>query len=172
VDLGLQPGAEPDQLQPVADDLAKLADLRWGNPRLGQPPEAKKINQIVGVPLVVLDPPVPPAVPQRMRQMDPSAHLLEDIRRPIPAESRLDHHLGLRARSRHRFGQGHGAVLDADLAQNLASRVLPHDHRPPPVQVDSDVLSFHRGLLLASRGCCFRRPECVHARSLTTRGGP
>ena len=98
--------------------------------------------------------------------------ILEDVRRPIPAESRFDHHLRFRPGRRHRLGQGHGAVVDPHLAQHLAGDVLPDDHRPAPVQVDTDVLSFHRGLLLASRGFRFRRPECVHARSFSTRGGP
>jgi hypothetical protein len=39
---------------------------------------------------------------------------------------------------------------EAAAAVTRAHRVLPDDHRPAPVQVDSHVLSFHRGLLLAS----------------------
>jgi hypothetical protein len=85
-----------------------------------------------------------------MGQVDPDPHLLEDIGRPVPAERRLDHHLRFRTGLRHRLGERHGAVVDPDLAQHLTGRVLPHDHRPAPVQVDPDVLSFHRGLLLAS----------------------
>jgi hypothetical protein len=172
MDLGLEATPETDQLQAVADDLAEFAQLRWGDPRLGQATKPEEVDEVIGVPLVVLHPPVPPAVAQRVRQMHPGTHLLEDIRRPVPAERRLQHDLRLRTGRRHRLRQGHRAVLDPNLGQDLTSRVLPHNHRPAPVKINPDVLSFHRGLLLASRGCCFRRPECPHDQRRSLKRSP
>lgn len=150
VDLSLETRAELDQLEAVTNHLPEFPDFGRGDPRLGQTAEAEKVDQVVGIALVVLDAPVPPVVPQGMGQVDPSPHLLEDIRRPIPPERRLQYHLWLWAGGGHRFRQRHWTVVDPDLGENLTSRVLPHDHRPAPVQVDPDILSFHRGLLLPS----------------------
>ena len=47
--LGLQPGAQPGELRPVADRLAQLAHLRWGDPRLRQPPHPQQIGQQRGI---------------------------------------------------------------------------------------------------------------------------
>ena len=150
VDLGLEAGAEPDQLEPVTHDLAQFPDLRRGDPCLRQPAQAQQVDQVVGVPLVVLHTTVPPGVPEGVGEVDSGAELLEDVSRPVPPEGRLQDHLRFGAGGRHCFRQGHRAVVDPDLGQDLALRVLPHNHRPAPVQVDPDVLSFHRGLLLSS----------------------
>ena len=95
-DLGLQPGTKPDQLEPIADYLPGLPDLRRRYPRLRQPAEPEQVDEVVGIPLVVLHPAMPPIVPQRVSQMDPGAHLLEHIRRPVPSERRFQHDLRLR----------------------------------------------------------------------------
>ena len=55
---GLEPGADDDQLRAVADQLAQLPHLRWGDPRLGQPAHPQQIRQIGGVAHVVLHPPI------------------------------------------------------------------------------------------------------------------
>jgi hypothetical protein len=58
VDLVLAAGAQLHRLAAVPRDLSQLADLRRGDPRLGQPTHPQQVGQVAGVELVVLDPAV------------------------------------------------------------------------------------------------------------------
>jgi hypothetical protein len=105
-----------------------------------------------GVTLVVLHPPLPPVEPLGVGQMHPGAVRLQQIHHPIPAVSGLDHHLGVRARLRHRRRDRQRVVCHPRRRQPLAAGAHAHDHRATTVKVDPDVLSTHRGLLLYVRG--------------------
>jgi hypothetical protein len=56
VDLVLAAGLETDELVPVPGQLAQLADLGRGDPRLRQPAHPQQVSKISGIALVVLDP--------------------------------------------------------------------------------------------------------------------
>jgi hypothetical protein len=150
VDLVLAAGAQLHQLAAVPGDLAELADLRRGDPRLRQPAHPQQVGQVTGVQLVVLDPAVtefPDA--QRVRQVHLGAGRRQRVRRPVPAVAGLQHHLRVQARPldlgrkpRRAAGDPHGAQLVAILGH-------PDQHRPAPVQVHAHdlraVVRFHQG---------------------------
>ena len=144
-------GAEPDQLVPVPGQLAQLADLRRGDPRLRQPAHPQQVGQVRGVALIVLDPAVGERLdPQRMRQVHLRPGLLEHVRGPVPAVRRLDHHPRVLPRPGDHRPQRRGAVGDPDGLQLPAVLGHPHQHAAPPVQVHPDdlpaVICFrHRG---------------------------
>jgi len=79
------------------------------------------------------------------------AHLGEQIRRPVPAERRLQHHLGLRSGRGDRPDHLLRLVDDPRLRQQLAISVLADDHRPAPVQINTDIFSGHGNLLSSLR---------------------
>lgn len=167
MDLRLEAGPQGHQLGPVPHELPELTDLRWRDPGLGQPPQAQQISQVGGVPLVVLDPPVAPVVPQRVGQINPPATLGQHISGPVPAVARLQDHVRVRSRLGHLQTQGHRIVLDPDHVKLLALRGHPHDHTPAPVQVNTDVLSLLlHGVPPPSRTVRCRNPECGCTRSV------
>ncbi len=57
MDLGLEAGAQVDELGPIADQLTQLTQRRWGHPALGQAPEAQQVDEVGRVALVVLHAP-------------------------------------------------------------------------------------------------------------------
>ena len=148
VDLGLEPGTQPHQLVAVADQLAQLADLRRGDPRLGQTTQAQQVDQIVGVTLVVLHPPVAPVVAQRVRQMHVRAHLVRASRPPSttrtwpPATTS-----GSGPAAATASANATGSLSMCTFDNNSPVGVLAHDHRPAAVQIDTDIFSFHGNLL-------------------------
>ena len=83
VDLGLQSRTEVDELGPGPDELTHLAQLRWGDPRLGQAPHAQQVDEVGRVAFVVLQTPVAPVVPQRMGQVHGRAALFEHVGCPV-----------------------------------------------------------------------------------------
>jgi hypothetical protein len=167
-------GAEPDQLVPVAGQLAQLPDLRRREPRLRQPAHPQQAGQVRGVPLIVLDPAVGERLdPQRMGQVHLRARFLEHVRGPVPAVGGPGHHprvlsgLGDLAPQRGRAaGDPHGLQLAAVLGH-------PDDHAAPPVQVDPDDLPavircIHRRASFAwwrRMLCTFQHPPGAEARS-------
>jgi len=73
-------GAEADQADPVPDQGAELADLRRGDPRLGQQVRAEQLRQDGGVDLVVLQPRRGDRLaPQRVHQVRLEAVVLQQI---------------------------------------------------------------------------------------------
>ena len=159
---------------PKADELSKLADLRWGDPAFRQVVPAQAVGELGGVALVVFHPPRVPVQSERVDEMHSCAVGLEEIGRPVPAIGALEGHLGIGAGPRDREGELERIVLDPDGLEHAAVLGHAHDHRPPPVQVDSHILSllFHRSLLLSFPGW-FGHPECaLHARFPATGGTP
>ena len=76
VDLRFQPGAEPAQLGPIADQFAQLSQRWRRHPGLRQPPKSEKVSEQGGVTDVVLHAAVLVAGDaQRVRQMQPGAAL-------------------------------------------------------------------------------------------------
>ena len=82
--LRFQPRAQLHELRSIAHQLPQLPDRRRRDPRLGDPPEAKQVDEIVGVAFVVLHASLPPVQRRRCRQMQLAAELVEQIRRPVP----------------------------------------------------------------------------------------
>jgi hypothetical protein len=153
VDLALQVGAQPYQLGPVAHPATQLTGGRRSNPRLGQPTHPQQIGQVRGVALVVLDPPVGEHLhPQRVRQMHPGTQLGQTVRGPVPAVSSLEHHLRRLTGTGHHLTQVLRIIRDPRRLQPLPGLGHPHQHRPPPMQINADELPSlvdfaHRGLL-------------------------
>jgi hypothetical protein len=64
--------------------LAQLADLGRGDPRLGESAHPQQVGQIRGIAQVVLHPPLGKALdPQRVRQVHPGTGLGEHVRSPV-----------------------------------------------------------------------------------------
>ena len=82
VDLGLEAGAQVDELAPIADELAQFAQRWWGDPGLGQTSHAEQVDQVRGIALVVFHPPMAPVVAERMGQMDRWPRTLRSRRPP------------------------------------------------------------------------------------------
>ncbi len=140
VDLGLEAGAQMDELAPVADEFAQFAQRWWGDPGLGQTSHAQQVDQVGGIALIVFHPPMPPVVAQRMGQVHRGPALLDHISRPVPAIGGFEDHFGVLPGLGQLGRQGHRVVVDADRVEGLAGLVAPHDHAAPPVQVDADIL--------------------------------
>lgn len=120
MDLGLEARAQAHELVAVADQLPQLAHLGRGDPGLGQAAQAQEVDQVGGVTLVVLHPPVAPVVAERMGQVDPGAALGEEVGSPVPPKCRFQNHVGFFAGGGHRLGHGDRVVVDVDLGQQLA----------------------------------------------------
>ena len=163
-----------DELAPVADEFAQFAQRGWGDPGLGQTSHAEQVDQVRGIAFIVLHPPMPPVVAQRMGQVHRGPALLDHISRPVPAIGRFEDHFWMLAGLGQLGRQGDGVVVDADRLERLTRLVPPHNHAAPPVQVDADVLLllFHGSLLLSSPGW-FGNPKCaLHTWSRATGGLP
>ena len=83
-------GAEPDELRSVADDLAELAELRWGDVGLRETPEAQQVDEVLGITLVVLHSAVAPVVAEWVGEVEVRAELFEEVREPVPPVARLE----------------------------------------------------------------------------------
>ncbi len=93
VDPVPQLGAEADQADPVPQQRAELADLRRGDPRLGQQVRSQQLRQNRGVDLVVLQPGRGDGLaPQRVHHVRLEAVVLQQIGQPAPAERGLERH--------------------------------------------------------------------------------
>ena len=149
--LGLEPGAQLHQLGPVAHQLAQLTQRRRSDPRLRQAPQAQHVGQVGGVDDVVLDPPLTPVQRVRVGQVHRRTQLLQHVHRPVPPVRRLQHDLRTVSGRGHRLGQRCGAVVDPHHRQPLATRAHPNDNPAATVEINPDVLSSHRGLLLFER---------------------
>ena len=103
----LRPGAQVDELGPVADELTELSLRRWGDPGLGQTPHAEQIDQVRRVALVVLHPPVAPVVAERVGQVHVAPALFDHVGRPVPPVGGFEDHLGVLAGLGQFGGQGH-----------------------------------------------------------------
>ena len=98
MDLGFEPGSDPDELGSVAHQLPQLACRRWCDPGLGQSTHPQQISQIAGVAHVVFHPSVPkPFDSQWVCQMHLRSVGLQHIDRPVPAVRCFEHHLGVGA---------------------------------------------------------------------------
>ena len=171
MDLGLEATAELHELGPVAHELTQLPRRRWCDPGLGQPTQAQHVGQVDGVTFVVLHPSLSPVQALGVGEVHAGAVRLQEVDDPVPAVGCLDHHLGVGARSRDRGGNGERIVADALGRELVAVCIESHDHRPATMEVDTDVLSIHRGLLLFER-CWCENPESPTTRSFTGSGGP
>ena len=78
--------------------------------------------------------------PQRMGQVHPGSDLLAGIHGPVPAMRGLQHHLRRLPAGGQQLLESLRIVLDSVAREHLALGVHPYHHRPPAVQVDSDVL--------------------------------
>jgi len=146
VDLGLATAAVAHQAQAITHELSQLPGLRRGDPTLGQAPQPEHRGEVLGVALVILYPAVPPVVPKGMGQMDIGAELFEEIGRPIPAVGGLQYHLRLGSGLGHRFCEFERLTRDAHTAEHPPVIRHPVNGRAATVQIDSNVLSLHRGL--------------------------
>ena len=151
--LGLESGAQFNELGPVAHQLPQLTRRRRCDPGFGKSADAEQIDEIIGVPLVVLHSSLAPVQPRRRCEVDVGAEGLQQIDRPIPAIGRLDDHFRFLAGLCDDRGEIRRAVGDARLGQCVAVTVLADDDRAAAMEVDTDVLSIHRGLLFV-RCCC------------------
>jgi len=145
------------QREAITDELAQFSDLRRGNPALGQAPEAQHGGQVLGIALVVLHPPIAPVVAERMRQMHGGPEFLEDVGGPVPAIGGLEDDLRRLACFGHDLSQLEGLAHDLPTGEHLAVSGHPDNRGGPAVQVDSHVLSLHRGL--PCRGLGVRTPS-------------
>ncbi len=175
VDLVLTAGAQLHQLAAVPGDLAELADLRRGDPRLRQPAHPQQVGQVTGVQLVVLDPAVAEGLhPQRVRQVHLGAGRRQRIRRPVPAVTGLQHHLRVQARPPDLRRQPRRAVGDPRGGQFPAILAHSHQHRPSAVQVHAHdlraVVRFHQGPPIVVDDV--DTPSMNARRSYGERGGP
>ncbi len=80
----LSPLRSAHELGPVADELTQLPYLGRCHPGLGQAPEAQQVDQVGGVPLIVLDPAVPPVVAEGMGQVHSGAFSGQHVGCPVP----------------------------------------------------------------------------------------
>jgi len=111
-----------DETGPVADQLAQLPHRRRGDPPLRQAAQPQHRGQVTGAALVVLDPPVPPVVAQRVRQVHVRAQFGEQVRRPVLALRRLQDHLWARAGLGHHLRQFEGLARDAGAPKHFPVR--------------------------------------------------
>jgi hypothetical protein len=72
------------------------------------------------------------------------------VRRGVRSTGGTPHHLRARTSLGYRRRQRHWVVVDPHHRQALAPSIHPYHHRPATVEVDPDVLSFHRGLVLGA----------------------
>ncbi len=87
----LQRRAHPGQRDPVAQQLAQVAQLAWSDVRLGQQIGAQQMRERLRVNRVRLHPGGGDRPrTQRVREMDLVAGVLEQLRQPLPAVGRLD----------------------------------------------------------------------------------
>ena len=174
MDLGLEVRPEVDELGPITDVLTELTQGWWSDPGFSQASQAQQVNEIGGVALVVLHPPVAPVVAERMGQVHVAPALLDHIGRPVPAIGRFEDHLGMLTGLGQLGRQDNRIVVDPDRVERLSCLVAPHDHAAAPVQIDADILCllFHGSLLLSFAGR-FRNPKCaLHTWSRATGGLP
>jgi site-specific DNA recombinase len=87
---------------------------------------------------------------QRMRQMHLGTRALQHVDRPVPAIRRLEHHLRMFTGLADLGDQSHRVVVDPHTVEAFTRLGHPHDHRPPPVQIDTHdlptvVLCLHEG---------------------------
>ena len=54
VDLGLEAGAQMDELASIADELAQFAQRWWGDPGFGEASHAEQVDQVRGIALDLL----------------------------------------------------------------------------------------------------------------------
>ena len=108
-----------DELAPVADVFAQFAQRWWGDPGLGQTSQAEQVDQVRGIAFIVLHPPMPPVVAQRMGQVHRGPALLDHVSRPVPAIGRFEYHLWMLAGLGQLGRQGDGVVVDADRVERL-----------------------------------------------------
>ena len=113
-----------------------------------------------------------PVVPERMGEVDVGAEVLEQIGGPVPAIGGLEDHLGIWSGFCHGLGELEGLARDAHAGRGRLPPLTSGRSWRCGGEVDSDVLAFHRGLLLLSR-VLFAKPECLSRRSdLHEGGGP
>ena len=89
--------------------------------------------------------------------MDVGAELFEQIGCPIPSIGRFQNDFWMLAGLGHGLGQLERLARYSHTAEHLALGVHPIDRRGAAVQIDSDVLSLHRGL--PCRGLVVRTPS-------------
>jgi len=94
--------------------------------------------------------------------MDVGAELFEQIGCPIPSIGRFQNDFWMLAGLGHGLGQLERLARYSHTAEHLALGVHPIDRRGAAVQIDSDVLSLHRGL--PCRGLVCGNPEHCNAR--------
>jgi len=79
--LGLEARAQVDQLASVADELTELSQRRQRHPALGQASHAKQVDEVGGIPLVVLHPAVPPIVAEEVGEVHVATARLDHVGR-------------------------------------------------------------------------------------------
>ena len=170
--LGLEAGADVHQLGPVAHQLSQLSELGRRDPGLGELAQTHAVDELATVPVVVLHPPPLPGLAQTggVHEMHGGAELLEHVDGPVPAVGGLDGHLGVGPGVGEGLGQAHGTVVDVLDAHFVAEMVITNDQRSVQMQVDRDVLSFHRSSP-CSRSVWSCNLECF-ARTVPSGRGP
>src|SRR5439155_12741569 len=91
------------------------------------------------------------------------------INSPVPAIGRFDHHRRRRARLAHHRRKRKRIIVHAMHREPLTRTREPHDHRASTMEVDPDILSIHRGLLLFARNGLWK-PRVSYASSEPSRG--
>jgi len=146
VHLAAKTTAQAAQLGPIAHQLPQLPNLRRGDPRLRQTAQAQQVGQVLGIAQIVLDPAVAPVIPGGVGQVQPGATILDDVGGPVVAIGRLHHHFGISAGLGDLCRQGKWFVVDSSGADHVTISTLSHDDTPAPMQINTDVLSLHKGL--------------------------
>ena len=157
VRLGFQPGAEPDELGPIADQLTPLPHLRRRDPCFGEHPRSQQIAEQLTITLIVLHPSILERTDlRRGDQMHIGPAAVQCVDSPVPAVGRFDRHLRILARLEHL-----GDQASQGRSPDGSSRA-PHRRRPcasPPTGDDADrsehTLPSGASLFV---GCC-EKPE-------------
>src|SRR5262249_52166586 len=96
----LERGAHAGERDPVAEQVAQVAQVAWRDVRLRQQIRTQEVRERPRVDRVRLHPGSSDRLrPQRMREMQLEARLLEQISQPLPTVSRLERNLGVIAQS-------------------------------------------------------------------------
>jgi hypothetical protein len=163
------PASQPDELASVSDELAQLPELRRRDVGLGETSEAQQVDEVLGVPQVVVHPPVTPVVAERVSEVHVCTELPEIIGEPVPAVGGLEDDVGMFPRFEKRLFEGEKiSVVDPFGRERVAGVIASHEHRATPVQIDSDILMLQFHIGPPPWWGRFRRPECKFTRNTAT----
>jgi hypothetical protein len=117
----LQGGSHLGEHEPLAQQVAQVAQVAWGDVGLGQQIGAQQLRERARVDRVGLDPRGRDRLrAQRVRQMQLAALMLEQLCQPLPAIRRLQRELGLLTELAQQLAEAL-AVVDQPTRQQLVA---------------------------------------------------